>query len=234
MPRRGHGSRAPALHPLHLGLHRPAEGRGPHHRRLPRLRVDDAPIRLRLPRGRGILVHRRCRLGHRSQLHRLWAARQRRDHADVRGHSDLPVELPFLGRGRQAQGQHLLHRADRDPLVDGRRRGPGEEDLASLAPRARFCRRADQPRGLGLVLQGRRRLALRHRRHVVADRDRRHPDHAAPRRDEAKARFGHAAVLRRSAGDGRRRGQGAGRTLRGQPLHHRILARADAHRLRRP
>ena len=38
----------PALHPLHLRLDRPAEGRAAHHRRLSRLCGDDAPIRLRL------------------------------------------------------------------------------------------------------------------------------------------------------------------------------------------
>ena len=39
----------PAVHPLHLGLDRQAEGRAAHHRRLSRLCLDDAPIRLRLP-----------------------------------------------------------------------------------------------------------------------------------------------------------------------------------------
>ena len=33
----GDGRRGPALHPLHLRLHRPAQGRAAHHRRLPRL-----------------------------------------------------------------------------------------------------------------------------------------------------------------------------------------------------
>ena len=98
VPRRARGGRAPAVHPLHLGLDRAAEGRGAHHGRLPRLRLDDARVRLRLPRGRRLLVHRRCRLGHRPQLHRLRPARERRDHADVRGHPDLPVERPGSGR----------------------------------------------------------------------------------------------------------------------------------------
>jgi acyl-CoA synthetase (AMP-forming)/AMP-acid ligase II len=46
--------------------------------------------------------------------------------------------------------------------------------------------RADQPRGLELVQRGRRRRALPHRRHLVADGDRRPPDHAAARRDATK------------------------------------------------
>ena len=49
-------------------------------------------------------------------------------------------------------------------------------------------RRADQPRSVGLVLQGDRRRALPGRRHVVADRDRRHHDQRAARRDDAEAR----------------------------------------------
>ena len=38
-----------AVHPLHVGLDRQAEGRAAHHWRLSRLRLDDASIRLRLP-----------------------------------------------------------------------------------------------------------------------------------------------------------------------------------------
>ncbi len=44
---------------------------------------------------RGVLVHRRCRLGHRAQLHRLRPARQRRHHADVRGRPQLPGRIRF-------------------------------------------------------------------------------------------------------------------------------------------
>ena len=38
---------------------------------------------------------------------------QRRDHADVRGRAELSERVALLGSVRQAQGQHLLHRADR-------------------------------------------------------------------------------------------------------------------------
>jgi acetyl-CoA synthetase len=54
-----------------------------HHRRLSHLRVDDASVCVRLSRRRHLLVHRRRGLGHRPQLHPLWTARQRRDHAHV-------------------------------------------------------------------------------------------------------------------------------------------------------
>ena len=98
MPVRAHERGGSAVHPLHLGLDRPAEGRAAHHRRLSRLRGDDAPIRVRLPRGRHLLVHRRRRLGDRSQLHRLWAARERRHHDDVRGRAELPDACRGSGR----------------------------------------------------------------------------------------------------------------------------------------
>ena len=76
MPVRADERRGSAVHPLHLGLDREAQGRAPHHRRLSRVRVDDAPIRVRLSRRRHLLVHRRRRLGHRPQLHRLRPARR--------------------------------------------------------------------------------------------------------------------------------------------------------------
>ena len=81
LPVRGDERGGPAVHPLHLGLDRQAEGRAAHHRRLSRLHLAHAPIRLRLSRRRHLLVHRRRRLGHRPQLHRLWPALQRRHHA---------------------------------------------------------------------------------------------------------------------------------------------------------
>ena len=126
LPARPNERGGSAVHPLHVGLHRQAEGRVAHHRRLSRLCVDDASVRLRLSRRRYLLVHGRCRLGHRPQLHRLRPAGQRRDHADVRGHPELPDDVAVLGGDRQAQGQHLLYRADRDPRADGRGRGAGQ------------------------------------------------------------------------------------------------------------
>ena len=134
---------------------------------------------VRLPPGRDLLVHRRCRLGDRPHLYRLRPAGERRDHADVRGHPELSRQLALLAGGGQAQGQHLLHRADRDPRADARRRGAGEEDLAPIAAHPRQRRRADQSRGLAVVRPRRRRTSLPDRRYLVADRDRRHPDLAA-------------------------------------------------------
>ena len=86
---RGDGRRRSALHPLHLGLDGNAQGCGAHLRRLSRLCRPDPSIRLRLSRRRRLLVHGGCRLGHRPFLYRLWPARQRRHHADVRGRAEL-------------------------------------------------------------------------------------------------------------------------------------------------
>ena len=88
-PVRAYARGRSAVHPLHVGLDRPAQGRAAHLRRLSRVRGDDASIRVRLSRRRHLLVHRRRRLGHRPQLHSLWAAGERRHHADVRGRAEL-------------------------------------------------------------------------------------------------------------------------------------------------
>ena len=61
-----------------------------------------------------------------------------------------------------------------------------------VAAPAGHGRRADQPEGMALVLEGDRRRALPGRRHLVADRDRRHHDHdrcPGPRR-RSRARRG--------------------------------------------
>ena len=63
---------------------------------------------------------------------------------------------------------------------------PARHDLSSLRLLG-IGRRADQPRGVGLVPRAHRRRALPGRRHVVADRDRRHHDHPAARRDRRQA-----------------------------------------------
>ena len=73
---------------------------------------------------------------------------------------------------------------------------------ASLAA-ARLGRRADQSGSLGMVSPRGRRRPLPDRRHLVADRDRRHSDHAAARRDArsspARRRGRSSASCRRSS-----------------------------------
>jgi acetyl-CoA synthetase len=150
------------------------------------------------------------------------------------GVPNYPNVSRFWGRDRPPPGDRFLHRADRDPCTDARRRRAGAAHLAQVAAPARHGRRADQSGSLALVLRGGRRQPLPDRRHVVADRDRRHPDHSAGRRDRSQARLGHQAVLRRAAGAGRCQRRAARRRSRGQPGTARLLARSDAHRLRRP
>ena len=147
----GRGRRGPALHPLHLGLHRPAQGRAAHLGRLPRLRLDDPRVRLRLPRRRHLLVHRGRGLGHRPQLHRLRPARQRRDHAHVRGRAHLARRRALLGGLREAQGQHLLHRPHRHPRADGPgpRMGGPPRPLLACASLARSASRSTPRPGTG-------------------------------------------------------------------------------------
>ena len=73
----------------------------------------------------------------------------------------------------------------------------------SIAAHARFGRRADQSGSLGMVLSRRRREPLPGGRYLVADGNRRHPDHPAARRDSLEAGFGDPSVLRRPAAAGR-------------------------------
>ena len=115
------------------------------------------------------------------------------------GVPNYPDRLALLGGHRQAQGQHLLHRADRDPRADAAR---------ATAPVKKTSRKS--LRLLGTVGEPINPEAwewyyrvvgdepLPDRRHLVADRDRRHPDHAAAGRDHAQAGLGDAAVLRRA------------------------------------
>ncbi len=66
--------RASALHSLHLRHDRQAQGRGAHHRWIFRGHVPHLQVRFR-SEGRGhLLVHRRHRMGHRPQLHRVRTA----------------------------------------------------------------------------------------------------------------------------------------------------------------
>ncbi len=60
------------------------------------------------------------------------ATGQRCDLADVRRRAELSGHLALLERDRQAQGEHFLHRPDRDPCADARRRAGEEDSRASL------------------------------------------------------------------------------------------------------
>ena len=72
---------------------------------------------------------------------------------------------------------------------------PKRHDLSSLRLLG-TRRRADQPRGVDVVPPGHRRRPLPDRRHLVADRDRRHHDLPAARRHADRPRLGHPALAR--------------------------------------
>jgi acetyl-CoA synthetase len=96
----------------------------------------------------------------------------------------------------QAQGQPVLHRTDRDPRTDGAGDRVGGEARPVQPEAAGLGRRADQPGSLELVQHPCRQGEMPHRRHLLADRDRRPPDHAAAGRDPAEAGVGDQALLR--------------------------------------
>ena len=110
------------------------------------------------------------------------------------GHPELSVDEPVLGSHRQAQSQYFLHRADRDPLADGRGRGAGQENEPRLSAPFGLGRRANQSGGLGVVSPRGRGQSLPDRRHVVADRDWRHIDYAAARGHQAQTRIGDTSL----------------------------------------
>ena len=150
------GRRGPALHPLHVGHHREAQGHHAHDRRLSHAGRVHAQVRVRpAARHRRVLVHGRRRLGDRPLVHRVRTAREPRDVGALRRHARLSRQGSVLVDRREVQGHDLLHRADRDPNVhEVGRRVPGRaRPLVAAADRHR--RRTDQSRGVGLVLRRR-------------------------------------------------------------------------------
>ena len=115
-------------------------------------------------------------------LRRLRPAGERRHRRDVRGRARLARARPLLADHRAIRRHRPLHRADRDPRLHevGHRASRAARPLDP--PAARLRGRADQPRGVDLVSREHRPPQLPDRRHLVADRDRRHHDHPAPRR----------------------------------------------------
>ena len=68
-------------------------------------------VRLRSARRRRLLVHRRRRLGHRAQLHRLRAALERRDVPDVRGRARTSPTGAASGSIIERHGVTILYTA---------------------------------------------------------------------------------------------------------------------------
>ena len=68
------------------------------------------------------------------------------------GVPNYPDNSRFWQRDRQAQGQHLLYRADRHPRADAGKATSRSRTTSATAAIARHRRRADQSRSLELVL----------------------------------------------------------------------------------
>jgi acetyl-CoA synthetase len=106
---------------------------------------------------------------------------------------------------------------------------PGHKHDRRVLRGARHVGEPINPEAVDVVPRRRRRGALPDRRHLVADRDRRHHDHPAARRDTDQAGLGDAAVLRRRARCCRRPGQ----EIEGNGVDGLLvitpLARQDAH-----
>ena len=173
-----------------------------------------------------LLVHGRHRLDHRPLVHRLRPALARDDERHVRGRADLSRRRPSLADRRAAGREHLPHRPDHDPHAAQGRPGRAEEVRLPLQAHDDGGR-ADRARRLALVLRGRRQARGRHRRHLVADRERRLPGQHAARAqaDEAgQLRPGRAGHL---PGDLRRERRGGGGRQRAgrQHLHPQPMAR---------
>ena len=115
---------------LHLGHHRPAEGR-PARARLARRAVPDGEVGARPAAGRRLLVQRRPRLGDRHVLRDHRPLVERRDPGGAR----LRLQRRALVRlHREAPRHGLVLGADRDPPADARgRRSSRGSTTSSLA-----------------------------------------------------------------------------------------------------
>ena len=88
------------------------------------------------------------------------------------GTPDYPDKDRFWEIDREVRGHDPLHRAHGHPHLHALGRRVPEQARSVQPAAAGHGRRADQPRGVGLVPRAHRRGPLPGRRHVVADRDR--------------------------------------------------------------
>ncbi len=197
-----------ALHSLHVGHDRAAQGRGARHRRLLRgaRLVDEEPLRRRA--GRSVLVRLGRGLGRRPQLHRLRAADPRRDLDPLRGQAGRHARCRrLLARDLRAQGDGAVHRADRVPRdqARGSRRQAAEAVRPLEVPHAVPGRRARRSADRRMGAEASRRAGGRS---LVADRDRLGDlrQLPGPRSDAGEARLDLGAVAGlASRGAGRER-----------------------------
>ncbi len=143
--------RAPAVHPLHVGHHRQAEGHPAHDRRLHGGDVCDGAVGLRPAPRRRLLVHGGRRLGDGALLRRLRHPAERRDDGDVRRGAGVPGARPLLVDRRAAPRDGAVHGAHGDPRVHAPRRRVARAARPLDAATPRLGGGAHQPRGLDVV-----------------------------------------------------------------------------------
>ena len=191
------GIRGAAVHAVHVGFDGETKGDRALHRGVHDRHPHDVQVHVRLQTRGGVLVHGGYRLDHGALVHRLRTPARTRHHGDVRGRAHLPRRGAVLGHLREAQGEPVLHRPHRGSRAHegwGRVR---HQVRSFEHSHPRFGRRADQPRGVAMVLPGGGRVAVPDRGHVLADRDGLVHDHPAPRRHPAQARIRHPSHVRR-------------------------------------
>ena len=200
--------RASAVHPLHVGVDRQAEGCAALHRRLPAVGRAHDEVDVRLQAERRVLVHGRRRLGDGAHLHHLRPAGGWRDRDHVRGRSNVSRCRTLLENDPGPQGQRLLHRADRDPFADQGQRRPAGDPPHEVQPvgtaHPRHGRRADQSGSVDVVPHQCGRWAVSDRGYLVADRNRWPPDFAAAGGHADCARLLHVATAWNHGRDRRR------------------------------
>ena len=187
------------LYLLYTSRHdREAEGDRPHDRRLPRRRRDDPPLRLRRQARDATSTGARPTSAGSPATATSSTARSATATTGVmyEGTPDFPDKDRWWDDRRALRRDDPLHGADRDPRAHEVGAGVRGAARPLVAAAARLGRRADQPRGVDLVPRAHRRRPLPDRRHVVADRDRDDPDHAAARGHDDEAGLGDEAVPR--------------------------------------
>ena len=152
LPRFAARFRASALHPLHQRHHGKTQGRAAHLGRLPAASDLDHPARLRSEGRRRLLVHRRHRLGHRTQLHRLRPAANGASVVMYEGAPDQSAQGPLLGNRRALQGHDLLQLGDGGARVHGLGNGMDRQarHFAACGFSARSASRSIPPHGSGI------------------------------------------------------------------------------------
>src|SRR5579859_3990686 len=226
--------RSSALSHLHQRHHRQAQGLSTSHRRLSRLRRWHFKVLPGPSTRRCVLVHGRHRLDYRPFIHRLRPARSRRHQRPLRRRSAIPRRRSSMAHRRTSRRQHLPHLSNRHSNApkSWRRR---TQEIQLLLQAHDHRRRTHRARSLALVLRSRWQRQSRHRRHLVANRNRRFPLHhqARARPHEARLRRPRRARnLSRHLGRKRKRDQSR-RTRRRKYLHSKSLARHNANHLGR-